>query len=55
MKKLTVLLVVLGSFLGGCAAYVVDYPVASNRTYYSDRVVVPAYSYRYREIDSGGY
>jgi hypothetical protein len=55
MKKASVLLIVLGSLLTGCAAYVVDVPVASNSHYSGDRFVAPGYTYRYRDLDNGGY
>jgi hypothetical protein len=52
MKKLTVLLLVLGSFLSGCMAYEVDVPVASSRDgYYYDRDGAPAGAYRDRDGD----
>lgn len=50
MKKLTVLLLLLGSFLSGCVAYEVDVPVARNGYYY-DRDGRPAASYRDRDGD----
>lgn len=51
MKKLSVLLLVLGSMLSGCVAYEVDVPVASSRGYYYDRDGVPARAYRDRDGD----
>ena len=50
MKKLTVLLAVLGAFLSGCVAYEVDVPVATRGHYY-DRDGRPAGSYRDRDGD----
>ena len=51
MKKVTILLLVLGSFLAGCVAYEVEVPVASRGGYYYDRHGAPAGSYRDRDGD----
>lgn len=50
MKKVTVLLAVLGSVLTGCVAYEVDVPVARSGYYY-DSYGAPVSTYRDRDGD----
>ena len=50
MKKVTLLLALLGTALSGCVAYEVDVPVARSSSYYN-QYGAPVSSYRDRDGD----